>query len=408
MEMRTYSILLAAALAIVPAVLLSYGQTRTVTDAEVMRVHRSTLLIDTHNDVPSRTVEGFDIGSHSGTGHTDIQRLKEGGVGAQFFAVYVAASYVNGNHSADRTLQMIDTVRHDIIDKYPNDFMFATTAKDIEEAHRRGKIAALMGIEGGHAIEDSLRLLRDYYALGIRYMTLTHSNTNNWADSSGDITNTNVQHHNGLTPFGKEVVREMNRLGMMVDISHVADKTFWDALEVSKAPIFASHSSCRSIADAPRNMTDEMIVALAKKGGVVQVNFNCGFLSQKYRDAQAKDGPALTARVQRELAGKKISEPDLDILTGKLRIEMGQTRATLADVVEHIDHIRKIAGIDAIGIGGDFDGVDCTPAGLDDVSKFPNLTRALLEKGYSAEDIRKIYGGNFLRVMRGVEAAAGK
>jgi len=299
-------------------------------------------------------------------------------------------------------------VRHDIIDKYPNDFQFATTAKDIEDAHRRGKIAALMGIEGGHAIEDSLRLLRDYYALGIRYMTLTHSNTNNWADSSGDITNAKVQHHNGLTPFGKEVVREMNRLGMMVDISHVADKTFWDALEASRAPIFASHSSCRTIADAPRNMTDEMIVALAKKGGVVQVNFNCGFISQKYRDAQAKDGPALTARVQRETAGKKISEPDLDILTGKLRIEMGQTRATLADVVEHIDHIRKIAGIDALGIGGDFDGVDCTPAGLDDVSKFPNLTRALLEKGYTAEDIRKIYGGNFLRVMRGVEAVAGK
>jgi len=251
-------------------------------------------------------------------------------------------------------------------------------------------------------------LLRDYYALGVRYMTLTHSNTNHWADSSGDITRADVAHHNGLTPFGKDVVREMNRLGMIVDISHVSDKTFWDALEVSKAPIFASHSSCRALADAPRNMTDEMIVALSRKGGVVQVNFNCGFVSQKYRDAQAQDGPALTARVQRETAGKKISEPDLDILTGQLRIEMRQTRATLANVVEHIDHIRKIAGIDAIGIGGDFDGVDCTPEGLDDVSKFPNLTRALLEKGYAAEDIRKIYGGNLLRVMRGVEAAAGK
>jgi membrane dipeptidase len=353
-------------------------------------------------------VDGFDIGSHTNTGQTDIGRLKEGGVGAQFFAVYVAAGYVNGNHSANRTLQMIDTVRHDIIEKYPNDFQFAATANAIEDAHRRGKIAALMGIEGGHAIEDSLRLLRDYYALGVRYMTLTHSNTNNWADSSGDATNPKVQHHNGLTSFGKDVVREMNRLGMMVDISHVADKTFWDALEVSEAPIFASHSSCRALTDAPRNMTDEMIVALARKGGVVQVNFNCGFISQKFRDAQAKDGPALTARVERELAGKKISDADLDILTGKVRIEMGQTRATLADVVAHIDHIRKIAGVDAIGIGGDFDGVDCTPVGLDDVSKFPNLTRALLEKGYSAEDIRKIYGGNFLRVMRAVEAAAGK
>ena len=384
------------------------GQNRTVTDAEVARVHRSTLLIDTHNDLPSRTVEGFDIGSRTGTGHTDIVRLKEGGVGAQFFAVYVAASYVTGNRSANRTLQMIDTVRHDIIERYPNDFMLATTAKDIDEAHRRGKIAALMGIEGGHAIEDSLRLLRDYYDLGIRYMTLTHSNTNNWADSSGDVNDAKIKHHDGLTEFGKQVVLEMNRLGMMVDISHVADKTFWDALAVSKAPIFASHSSCRAITNHARNMTDEMIVALAKKGGVVQVNFYCGFISQKFRDNDAADTKVLDARMARETAGKNLSEPDRQILSEKLRKEMGLSRATLADVVDHIDHIRKIAGIDAIGLGGDFDGVSCTPVGLEDVSKYPNLTRALLEKGYSADDIRKIYGGNFLRVMRAVEAAAGK
>jgi membrane dipeptidase len=356
------------------------AQNRTVTDAEVMRVHRAAMLIDTHNDVPSFTVDGRDIGPRATpgptAGHTDIARLKEGGVAAQFFAVYVAARFVEGNHSANRTLQMIDTVKHDIIDKYPNDFMFAASVKDIEEARRRGKIAALMGIEGGHAIEDSLRLLRDYYALGVRYMTLTHTNTNGWADSSGDMTKEGVKHHDGLTPFGKDVVREMNRLGMMVDISHVADKTFWDALEVSTAPIFASHSSCRALTNVPRNMTDEMIVALAKKGGVVDVNFNCGFLSQKSADAEAK----------------KEAVP----------------RATLADVVDHIDHIRKIAGIDAIGIGSDFDGVECVPVGLDDVSKYPNLTRALLEKGYTAEDIRKIYSGNFLRVMRAVEVAANK
>jgi membrane dipeptidase len=398
--------LLLALVTIMLAADQSTTQTRTITDAEVMRVHRSTLLIDTHNDVPSRTVEGFDIGSHSSTGHTDIARLKAGGVGAQFFAVYVAASYVNGNRSANRTLQMIDTVRHDIIERYPDDFVLATSAKDIEEAHRRGKIAALMGIEGGHAIEDSLRLLRDYYDLGVRYMTLTHSNTNNWADSSGDIDDAKVKHHNGLTDFGKQVVREMNRLGMMVDISHVADKTFWDALEVSKAPIFASHSSCRALTNHARNMTDDMIVALARKGGVVQVNFYCGFISQKFRDNDAADTKALDARMAKETAGKNLSEPDRQILSEKLRKEMGLSRATLADVVDHIDHIRKIAGIDAIGIGGDFDGVSCTPIGLDDVSKYPNLTRALLEKGYSADDIRKIYGGNFLRVMRAVEAAA--
>ena len=230
------------------------AQTRQVTDEEVMRVHKPALLIDTHNDITSRTVDGYDFGKSANDGHTNIAGLRAGGVGAQFFAVYVAGSYVNGNRSAHRTLEMIDTVRHDIIERYPDTFVFATTADDIEKAHRAGKIAALMGIEGGHAIEDSLRLLRDYYALGIRYMTLTHSNTNNWADSSGDATKAEVKHHDGLTDFGKQVVREMNRLGMMVDISHVADKTFRDALEVSSAPIFASHSSCRALVErAPQH-----------------------------------------------------------------------------------------------------------------------------------------------------------
>src|SRR6266567_1852956 len=250
-------------------------QKRTVTDAEVMRVHRSALLIDTHNDVTSATVAGLDIGKPNTDHMTDVPRMKKGGMGAQFFAVYVSATYVEGNHSANRTLQMIDTVRHDIIEKHPNDFLFATTSADILRAHRQHKIAAFLGIEGGHAIEDSLRLLRRYYDEGVRYMTLTHSNSNHWADSSGDPNKPN----NGLSPFGKEVVVEMNRLGMIVDIAHVADKTFWDALETSKAPIFSSHSSCRAISPVPRNMTDEMIQALAKKHGVVQINFACDFLN---------------------------------------------------------------------------------------------------------------------------------
>ncbi len=391
--------------------LAAFGQ-RKVTDEELMRVQRSALLIDTHNDVTSRTVAGFDIGPLATSGHTDVVRMKQGGIGAQFFAVYVGAGYVNGNHAANRTLQMIDTVRHDIIDGHPNDFMFAASVAQIEEARKKGKIAALMGIEGGHAIEDSLRLLRDYYLLGVRYMTLTHSNTNNWADSSGDFTRDDVTHHGGLTDFGKDVVREMNRLGMMVDISHVADKTFWDALEVSKAPIFASHSSCRAISNVPRNMTDEMIVALAKKGGVVQINFSCDFLSQAVADAENRgQNAALRDRMMKEMEGKSLTPDQIQALIAKIRKEMGVQpgpRATLADVVAHIDHVRKIAGVDAVGIGSDFDGIGCTPEGLDDVSKFPNLTRALLEKGYTAEDIRKIYGGNLLRVMRAVEAAAGK
>ena len=334
---------------------------------QVEAIRRSAVLIDTHNDVPSRTVDGFDIGSSEKKGHTDIARLRKGGVGAVFFSAYVAPEYADRKQSAHRALEMIDTVRRDIARRYPGDFLEARAAADIEAARRQGKVAALIGIEGGHAIEDSLRLLRDFYDLGVRYMTLTHANTNDWADSAGDVDNPKVAHHNGLTDFGRQVIAEMNRLGMMVDISHVSDKTFWDALAASRAPVFASHSSCRALCEVPRNMTDEMIVALAKKGGVIQVNFNCAFLTM--------EKPA---------------------------------HATLADVVAHIDHIRKIAGIDAIGIGTDFNGVSCTPEGLEDVSKFPNLTRALLEKGYTEQDIRKIYGGNLLRVFRAVEVAAGK
>lgn len=381
--------------------------TAAITDDEVMRVHRSTLLIDTHNDVPWRVVDGFDIGQPSTEWHTDLPRLKAGGVGALFFAAYVSSDYVKGNRSAHRALEVIDAIRHDIVGRYPDDFALATTADEIEQAHRDGKIAALIGIEGGHAIEDDLHLLGAFYDLGVRYMTLTHSNTNDWADSSGDAADASIQHHDGLTAFGKDVVREMNRLGMMVDISHVADATFWDALEVSSAPIFASHSSCRALTNQPRNMTDEMIVALAEKGGVVQINFNCGFVSDRFRAVQEAETPRLEARFRQETQGKSLSEAQRDSTYSRLRMEMGLTRATLDELVDHIDHVRDIAGIDAVGIGSDFNGVTCTPEGLDDVSQFPNLTRALLERGYSAEDIRKIYGGNLLRVMRAVEAAAG-
>ena len=349
-------------------------QKRTVSDAEVLRVHRSAILIDTHNDIPSATVAGLDIGKPNTDRMTDLPRMKKGGMGAQFFAVYVAAGYVEQNHAANRTLQMIDTVRHDIIEKYPNDFLFATTAADIRRAHKQRKIAALLGIEGGHAIEDSLRLLRRYYDEGVRYMTLTHANSNHWADSSGDPN----QPNHGLSPFGKEVVGEMNRLGMMVDISHVSDKTFWDALETSKAPIFASHSSCRAISPAPRNMTDEMIAALAKKGGVVQINFSCDFLNAEVLKTEAAGGAPTATKL----------------------------RATLSDVVQHIDHVVAIGGIGAVGLGSDFDGISCAPVGLDSVDKWPNLTRALLEEGYTAVEIRKMYGENTLRLMTEVERVA--
>jgi len=376
-------------------------QKRTVTDAEVMRVHKSAILIDTHNDVTSATVAGLDIGKPNTDHMTDIPRMKKGGMGAQFFAVYVSATYVEGSHSANRTLQMIDTVRHDIIEKYPGDFLFATTAADVLRARRQHKIAALLGIEGGHAIEDSLRLLRRYYDEGVRYMTLTHSNSNHWADSSGDPNKPN----NGLSPFGKEVVIEMNRLGMIVDIAHVADKTFWDALETSKAPIFSSHSSCRAISPVPRNMTDEMIQALAKRRGVVQINFSCDFLNPEV--AKANEATADKRRALRDqLAQKYANDPDgmrRALQEARAAVGGSDLRATLADVVKHINHVVEIAGVDAVGLGSDFDGIGCAPEGLDSVDKWPNLTRALLEQGYTAAEIRKIYGGNTLRLMSEVE-----
>ena len=378
---------------------------RTVSDAEVARVHRSAILIDTHNDVTSATVAGLDIGKPNTTHMTDIPRMKKGGMSAQFFAVYVAASYVEGNHAAHRTLEMIDTVRHDIIGQHPGDFVLATTAEDIRRAHRQHKIAALLGIEGGHAIEDSLRLLRRFYDEGVRYMTLTHTNTNHWAHSSGDPSTPDT----GLSPFGKEVVLEMNRLGMIVDISHVSDKTFWDALETSKAPIFASHSSCRSITPVPRNMTDDMIRALAKKGGVIQINFYCGFLNPEV--AKAEEATADKQRALLEgLARKYANDPEgLRRAMEEAREATGGDsgkRATLADVVANINHVVEIAGIDAVGLGSDFDGISCAPEGLDSVDKWPNLTRALLEQGYRAADIRKILGGNTLRLMTEVERVA--
>jgi len=289
------------------------------------------------------------------------------------------------------------------VERYPAAFYFATAAGGIEAAHRQGKIAALIGLEGGHAIEDSLGILRDFYALGVRYMTLTHVNTNGWADSSGDQNDPAVRHHNGLTEFGKNVILEMNRLGMLIDISHVSDKTFWDVLDISRSPVFASHSSCRALCNAPRNMTDEMIAAMAKKGGVIQINFSCGFLSQQTADAErATRVYERFGELQKKYAGDAARlRAETDKLESEMRAKI--PRATLADVVAHIDHAVKVAGIDHVGIGSDFDGITCAPAGLDDVSKFPNLTRALLEKSYTAEDIRKIYGGNTLRLMGAVE-----
>lgn len=399
-----------AALLLMNAAVMQAQSAKRWTEAEVMKVHRSALLIDGHNDVPMKTAEGFDIGPAAADGHTDLPRLKAGGTGAQFFAAYVASSYVEGNRSAHKLFGAIDTIRHDIVGRYPGEFELATTADGILAARKRGRIAALIGIEGGHAIEDDLRILRAAFDLGARYMTLTHTNTNNWADSSGDIDRTDVKHHNGLTDFGREVVREMNRLGMLVDIAHVSDKTFWDALETSAAPIFSSHSSARALCGHGRNLTDEMLKALARKGGMTMINFSCDYLSQKSLDSSPMRNPEFMAKARQAMqnaAGAATAKERREAMR-KLMEEAGlkTVRATIDDVVAHIDHVRKVAGIEAVGLGSDFDGISCTPEGLDDVSKWPNLTRKLLEKGYTPEEIRKIYGGNLLRVMREAEKTA--
>lgn len=377
-----------AALTLTVAAVLSSPAAKTVSDTEIAQVQRSALIIDTHNDTPMKVINGFDITKSSPMASTDLPRIRAGNIGAIFFAAYVPKKYA-GNGAAEYCRRVIHAIRDGIVAKHPSEFALATSAAEIEAIHKQGKVAALIGIEGGHAIEDRLDLLREFAGLGARYMTLTHTNTNNWADSSGD-----KPLHGGLTDFGRKVVLEMNRLGMIVDISHVSDETFQDVLKVSKAPVFASHSSCRAISHAKRNMTDDMLRALAANGGVIQINFNCGFLNESVRTDHLSEKKLLDARTGENM--------------DRLRAETEKRfrRATLDNVIAHIDHAVRIAGIDHVGIGSDYDGVDCTPAGLDDYSHFPDLTRALLGKGYTAEQIRKIYGGNTLRLMRDVERVA--
>ena len=285
--------------------------------------------------------------------------------------------------------------------------MMAFDVADIERAHKEHKLAALMGIEGGHSIENDIHLLRDFYRLGVRYMTLSWSNTNEWADSSGDINDPKVQHHNGLTDFGKQVVLEMNRLGMMVDISHVADKTFWDTIATTKAPVIASHSSARALANHPRNMTDDMLRAITKNGGVVQVNFFSAFDDPKYLEASQAQAKERDAAVEMYLGKKKadgqpITYLDEDHVEREWLAKI--PRPPFSSLIDQIDHIAKVAGVDHVGLGSDFDGVSgATPAGLDSAADLPKITQALLDRGYSADDIHKILGGNLLRVFRDVE-----
>jgi len=364
------------------------------------KLHFSSVVVDTHDDTTQRFLDGkFDLGVRSAAGSIDIPRMKEGGLGAIFFSIWIP-SKITGPEAVNRALVQIDAVREQVR-KHSNDIVLAATAAEIREAHKQGKIAALMGVEGGHMINSDLGVLRSYAALGVRYMTLTHSGNDEWADSSTD-----KAVHNGLTNFGKDVVREMNRLGVMVDISHVSDKTFYDALETSKAPLIASHSSCRAICAAPRNMTDQMMKDLAAKGGVVQINYHVGFLSQEFRDAE-KANPEMNKAISAEVTKRCGDNEGCQLIEGdritREYVEQGKLpRVDFARIIEHIDHAVKVAGIEHVGLGSDFDGANM-PYGMEDATKLPKITEALLQKGYSEGDVKRILGENTLRVMTEVE-----
>ncbi len=359
----------------IPQMAASAGEDQLLERARAILA--SSILIDGHNDLPwavRQRADGdfarYEISQRLPFGHTDIPRLRAGGVRGQFWSVYVPVQYGDRGVACRTVLEQIDTV-YRMIERYPDTFELARTADDVRRIAKAGKIASLIGAEGGHCIENSLAVLRMLHRLGVRYMTLTHSRNTDWADSCTD-----EPEHGGLAPFGEAVVLEMNRLGMLVDISHVSHETMRDVLRIARAPVIASHSSAYAIAPHPRNVPDDVLEKLRENGGVVMVNFFSGFVhpeaAKLLRERQTRDLP----------------------------------RATLDQVLDHIDHIAKVAGVDHVGIGSDFDGISSTPVGLEDVSKFPNLVAGLLKRGYSEQDVRKILGENVLRVMEQAEQVA--
>ena len=374
---------------------LAFAQQSSDISERAKKLHFSSLVMDTHIDVtPFLQREGWKFDERHTTGHVDLPRMKEGGLNGLFFSIYMSGN-VTGPKAVNDAVQRIAAV-HKLAADMPDKVMLCTTAADVRQAQKQGKIAALMGMEGGHMINNSLPVLRMYAALGVRYLTLTHSINTDWADSSGD-----QPKHNGLTDFGKDVVRELNKLGVMVDVSHVADKTFWDALEISKAPIIASHSSCRALCGHPRNMTDEMIKAMAAKGGLIQINYLDAYIDNDLYLWQQK-----TQAARRELAQKYPGRDNFAKIREELEKQFGPApKASWERIVDHIDHAVKLVGAAHVGLGSDFDGATM-PVGMEDCTKLPKITEALLRKGYKEADIRKILGGNTLRLMADVEKVA--
>src|SRR5688572_10758934 len=368
-----------------------------------LQIHRRAIVVDTHNDVTTpMTNNYYDLSGPPPVPYrTNIERMKQGGLTAEFFSLYIRPWYVEHGGSTRRTMDMIDAV-YRAVERHPRDLMIATTVADIRRAKRLGKVACLMGIEGGHAIEDSLATLREFYRLGVRYMTLTWNNTNNWADAGRG-----EKKHGGLSEFGREVVREMNRLGMLIDVSHVSDETMSDALDVSKAPIIASHSSARAVSDVSRNIPDDLLKRIARNGGVVHVNFYSVFVDVKTVAPQSAARDAKLKAQQDAIAEKYKNDPERRAEeSDKLEASHPLPPLPISKLIDHIDHIVKVAGIDHVGIGADFDGANDMPEGAKDVSMLPNITYELLKRGYSEQDIRKILGGNLLRAFAEAERVA--
>ena len=366
------------------------------------RIHNSTFVFDGHNDLPytlrkddSSSFTKMDISKSQPSIHTDIPRLRKGNVGAQYWSVYVPASTAYRGEALSQTLEQIDIV-HAMVEKYPETFTFTRNYQQIVAARRQGKIASLIGVEGGHSIEDSMANLHRLFELGARYMTLTHSDTLSWADSATDETK-----HDGLNAFGEAVVREMNKIGMIIDLSHVSEATMHDALDISTAPIMFSHSSARSVANHVRNVPDVVLKRISENGGIVMVNFFSGFV-----DPEAAEIMSNMFDVSRELRKKYEDDDDYSAAMARWRTANPYPSGTIYDVVDHIDHLVKVAGVEHVGIGSDFDGVSKLPLGLEDVSTYPRITQLLLERGYSRRNIGKIMSGNMMRVIRQVERVA--
>ena len=376
--------------------------------SDPLSIHQSALVLDTHVDTPQRFIdEAWDFTFPLNGGHLNLESARQANLAGTFFALWAEPTQWRDRY-AHRTLELLDGVLQQVR-KHPADLALCTTPAEILAARAQNKFAILLGIEGGHSIENSLALLRLYYQLGVRYMTLTWANSNDWADSSGDIDDPTIPHHNGLTPFGHEVIREMNRIGMIVDVSHASDKTFWDVLETTRAPILATHSCARALTNAPRNLADEQLYAIAKNDGAVMVNFYSGFIDENFRNAinQLK---AERSEAHRTLEAEFATRNQPVPFSASNAIDRAYAaqipRPPLSSLIDHIDHIAKTAGIDHVGIGTDFDGIASLPEGIDSAADLPKITSALHARGYTAEQLQKILGGNLLRVFNAAQAAA--